>query len=111
VTGQKAKTVSQEAMSSLVDYPWPGNVRELANTIERLLILSSGDVISLEDLPPNIRFPSGVTGGPASLQEMERLHLIRMLDHTGGKKMQAARLLGIDLKTLNSKIKRYNIPL
>ena len=111
VTGQKAKTVSSEAMSSLVDYLWPGNVRELANTIERLLILTSGDVISLEDLPPNIRFPSGLTGGPASLVEMERLHLIRVLDHTGGKKMQAARLLGIDLKTLNSKIKRYNISL
>ncbi|MGB4781649.1 sigma 54-interacting transcriptional regulator, partial [Candidatus Methylomirabilis sp.] len=111
VTGQKAKTVFPEAMPLLADYPWPGNVRELANTIERLLILSSGDVISLEDLPPNIRFPSGLTGGPASLVEMERLHLIRVLDHTGGKKMQAARLLGIDLKTLNSKIKRYNIPL
>lgn len=109
VTGQKAKTVSPEAMPSLVDYPWPGNVRELANTIERLLILSPGDVIGLEDLPPNIRFPSGVSGGLASLAEMERLHLIRVLDHTGGKKMQAARLLGIDLKTLNSKITRYNI--
>ncbi|MBZ0160803.1 MAG: sigma-54 dependent transcriptional regulator, partial [bacterium] len=52
VTGQKAKIVSPEAIPSLVDYPWPGNVRELANTIERLLILSSGDVIGLEDLPP-----------------------------------------------------------
>lgn len=111
VTGQKAKTVSQEAVHALTDYSWPGNARELANTIERLLILSSGNVIGLEDLPPNIRFPSGHTGGPASLQEMERLHLIRVLDHTRGKKMQAARLLGIDLKTLNSKIKRYNIPL
>jgi DNA-binding NtrC family response regulator len=108
-TGHKAKTLSPEAIHSLMDYPWPGNVRELANAIERLQILSSSDVIGLEDLPPNIRFPSGSTGGPVSLVEMERLHLIRVLDHTGGKKMQAARLLGIDLKTLNSKIKRYNI--
>jgi DNA-binding NtrC family response regulator len=111
VTGQQAKTASREAMQSLVDYPWPGNVRELANTIERLLILSSGDTVGPEDLPPNIRFPSGSAAGPVSLAEMERLHLIRVLDHTGGKKMRAARLLGIDLKTLNSKIKRYNIPL
>ena len=110
-TGQPAKTLSLEALQSLVDYPWPGNVRELANTIERLQILSSSDVIGLEDLPPNIRFPGGSTGGPVSLAEMERLHLIRVLDHTKGKKMQAARLLGIDLKTLNSKIKRYNISL
>lgn len=109
--GQKAKTISREAIQSLMDYPWPGNVRELANAMERLQILSSGAVIGLEDLPPNIRFPSGSTGGPVSLVEMERLHLIRVLDHTGGKKMQTARLLGIDLKTLNSKIKRYNIHL
>lgn len=44
------------------------------------------------------------------MEAMERVHLIRVLDHTGGK-MQAARLLGIDLKTLNGKIKRYNISL
>ncbi|MCZ7625127.1 MAG: sigma-54 dependent transcriptional regulator [Candidatus Methylomirabilis sp.] len=111
VTGQKAKAISNEAIDALAEYPWPGNVRELANTIERLQILTPGDVIGPEDLPPNIRFPSGVAGGPVSLAEMERLHLIRVLDHTKGKKMQAARLLGIDLKTLNSKIKRYNIPL
>jgi DNA-binding NtrC family response regulator len=110
-SSRQSKTVSREAMQSLADYPWPGNVRELANTLERLQILSSGNVIDLEDLPPNVRFPGGSTGGPASLAEMERLHLIRVLDHTKGKKMQAARLLGIDLKTLNSKIKRYNIPL
>jgi len=111
VTGQKLKTISPEAMQSLVDYPWPGNVRELANTTERQMILTPGDVIGLEDLPPNIRAPGGPAGGPASLAEMERLHLTRVLAHTRGRKMQAARLLGIDLKTLNSKIKRYSIPL
>ncbi len=111
VTGQKAKTISPGALQSLVDYPWPGNVRELANTIERLMILAPGDVIGPEDLPPNVRIPGGHAGGPASLAEMERLHVTRVLAHTRGRKMQAARLLGIDLKTLNSKIKRYNIPL
>lgn len=111
VTGQKAKTISAVALQSLVDYPWPGNVRELANTIERLMILAPGDVIGPEDLPPDIRLPGGPAAGPASLAEMERLHLTRVLAHTRGRKMQAARLLGIDLKTLNSKIKRYNIPL
>lgn len=109
ITDQQAKRISREAMQSLADYPWPGNVRELANTIERLQILTPGDTISFEDLPPNIQCPSGSPVGPVSLAEMERLHLIRVLDHTKGKKMQAARLLGIDLKTLNSKIKRYNI--
>ncbi len=111
VTGQKAKTISPEALQLLENYPWPGNVRELANTIERLMILTPGDVIGPEDLPPNVRIPGGPAGGPASLAEMERLHVTRVLAHTRGRKIQAARLLGIDLKTLNSKIKRYNIPL
>jgi transcriptional regulator of acetoin/glycerol metabolism len=83
----------------------------LANAVERLVILSPGDVIGLEALPPHIRNASAPAGGPASLAEMERLHLTRVLAETGGRKMKAARLLGIDLKTLNSKIKRYNIPL
>ena len=110
VTGQKARTITPDALRLLVDYPWPGNVRELANTIERLMILTPGDVIGPEDMPPNIQRSSGPAGGPASLAEMERLHLTRVLAETGGRKMKAARLLGIDLKTLNSKIKRYNIP-
>jgi len=111
VTGQRARTIAPDALRLVVDYPWPGNVRELANTIERLMILSPGDVIGPEDLPPNIQSSSGQAGGPASLAEMERLHVTRVLAETGGRKMKAARLLGIDLKTLNSKIKRYNIPI
>ncbi|HSC69735.1 MAG TPA: helix-turn-helix domain-containing protein, partial [Candidatus Methylomirabilis sp.] len=73
-----------------------------------------GPVVTPEDLPPNIRAPigpsPGSTQGSASLSEMERVHIARVLSETGGKKMKAARLLGIDIKTLNQKIKRYNIP-
>jgi len=115
VTGKKAKGISPEALQLLLGYPWPGNVRELMNTIERLIILTPGEVIGLEDLPPNIRSPIGPphgrARGPASLAEMERLHITRVLSETRGKKMQAARLLGIDLKTLNHKIKIYRIPI
>jgi DNA-binding NtrC family response regulator len=109
IPGQPTKTVSPEALQLLGEYSWPGNVRELANTIERLMILAPGEVIGPDDLPSNIRMPPGTVPGPRSLAEMERLHLMRVLRETGGKKMRAARLLGIDLKTLNSKIKRYNI--
>ena len=55
--------------------------------------------------------PAALPPASSSLAEMERLHVMRVLAETRGKKMQAARLLGIDLKTLNQKIKRYNIPL
>jgi DNA-binding NtrC family response regulator len=109
--GYAGRTLSPEAWQLLMDYPWPGNVRELANTIERLLILTPGQVIAPEDLPADIRFDGGPARGPTSLAEMERLHLTRVLKETGGKKMQAARLLGIDIKTLNKKIKDYGIPL
>jgi DNA-binding NtrC family response regulator len=110
-TGYPPKAISPEALQTLVDYPWPGNVRELANTIERLLILTPGGTIGLNDLPSNIRESTAPIHGPSSLAEMERLHLIRILKETGGKKMQTARLLGIDLKTLNKKIRDYHIPL
>jgi len=107
--GYAVKALSPEAREVLVNYSWPGNVRELANTVERLLILAPGEVIGPDDLPANIRSGSAPASGPSSLAEMERLHLARVLQQTGGKKMQAARLLGIDIKTLNQKIKRYNI--
>ncbi len=110
-TGYPAKRLSPEALRLLVEYAWPGNARELANTIERLLILAPGEVIGPDDLPTNIRVPGGPAAGPSSLAEMERVHLARVLAETRGKKMQAARLLGIDIKTLNKKIKDYGIPL
>jgi len=113
--GDPAKTVAPEAMDLLRDYPWPGNVRELTNTMERLMILTPGEVIRPEDLPSNFQRGAGPPAvpslGPTSLAEMERLHIARVLKDTGGRKMQAARLLGIDLKTLNHKIKIYNISL
>ena len=110
-TSYTRKTLSSEALQLLTDYAWPGNVRELANTIERLLILAPGDVIGPDDLPTNLRIPGGPVGGPSSLAEMERIHVVRVLKETGGRKMQAARLLGIDIKTLNKKIKDYRIEL
>jgi len=111
-----AKAMAPEAMRALSEYPWPGNVRELSNMVERLAILAPGPVIGLEDLPPSLRAaprpaaPARPPEAPPSLAEMEREHIARVLAHTRGKKMQAARLLGIDLKTLNKKIKDYRIP-
>jgi DNA-binding NtrC family response regulator len=114
-TGTPPKTLASETLRLLMAYGWPGNVRELANAIERLVILAPGPVVTPDDLPPNLRAAIGPpplpARGPASLSEMERVHIARVLSETGGKKMQAARLLGIDIKTLNQKIKRYHIPL
>jgi DNA-binding NtrC family response regulator len=111
--GRPVKAVSKEASTLLVDYPWPGNVRELANTIERLVILSPGPVIGPVDLPPNVREPqqalAEVDAPDLPLIEMERRHIVKVLERTQGKKAEAARLLGIHLKTLNRKLKQYRI--
>ena len=111
--GQQAKLVSEEASAFLVDYPWPGNVRELANTIERLVILSPGPVIGPVDLPPDVREPqqalAEVDAPDLPLIEMERRYIAKVLERTQGKKAEAARLLGIHLKTLNRKLKQYRI--
>jgi DNA-binding NtrC family response regulator len=114
-TSYTRKTLSPEALQLLTDYAWPGNVRELGNLVERLVILTPGDLIGPEDLPPAFRASQGAPPlpprGPVSLAEMERAHVARILAETGGRKLQAARLLGIDIKTLNKKIKDYRIEL
>ncbi len=111
--GQQKKSVSPEVMRLFMQYAWPGNVRELANTIERLVLLTPGTIIVPEDLPSNIRptldLPSEEGDAPLPLAEVERVSIIRALKYTQGKKAPAARLLGIDVKTLTHKIQRYNI--
>ncbi len=111
--GQPIKRFTPEAMARLRHYDWPGNVRELTNTIEGLTLLAPGDEIREEDLPPGLR-PSGrsVTEDsdePLPLSEVERIYIQRALRYTEGKKAPAARLLGIDVKTLRSKIRLYEI--
>jgi transcriptional regulator with PAS, ATPase and Fis domain len=113
--GQKAKAIAPEVIEFLTRYSWPGNIRELANTAERLAILAQGQVIGLADLPSNAH-PAQTSAGdqgssPLSLAQMERLHIMTVLSYTGGRKAKAARILGIDAKTLNHKIKVYHISL
>jgi len=111
--GTEPKTMSRRALRILMQYHWPGNVRELANLIENVNLLAAGDVILPEDLPralqPAGSFESMAIEVPLPFTEMERLHIMRALDFTGGKKAPAARLLGIDVKTLTNKIKTYKI--
>jgi DNA-binding NtrC family response regulator len=113
IIGQPPKQISRRALALLMQYHWPGNVRELANTIESVCLLSVGETILPDDLPPalqpSVSFESRSIDIPLPLSEMERLHIVRALDYTAGKKAPAARLLGIDVKTLSNKIKSYGI--
>ena len=103
--------VTPEAMNLLVRHDWPGNVRELENTMERLVVLSPGPYIE----PPDLSFAGTIlsapapTSGPTSLKDLERDHILLTLQRCDGHKSEAAKVLGIDRKTLREKLKRYNI--
>ena len=113
--GKKVVGLSPEAARHLLDYPWPGNVRELRNCMERAVTLTSFETISCDVLPPKIqnsprvsvRPPDPHEDGLISLEEMERRHILLVLDAVQGNKTLAARILGLDRKTLYRKLEIY----
>jgi DNA-binding NtrC family response regulator len=100
--------VAAQAARVLVDYDWPGNVRELENSVERAMALTSFNELSVEDLPPKIRehrraILATATGVPEELiplHEVERRYVHQVLDAVGGNKTMAAKILGIDRRSL-----------
>jgi len=98
---------TSEAMTALQEYDYPGNVRELRQIVERAVLSATPPEVQLEDLPWYLRHAN--TAPQMSLEELERHHIVRVLEHTRGKKTQAARILGISRKTLLEKRKRYNL--
>jgi transcriptional regulator with GAF, ATPase, and Fis domain len=122
--------IAPEVLSLLENYSWPGNVRELENAVERAVVIAPGDEISRECLRPEIADPQAAravvregAGASAGIDvgrgvnfydEVRRFEIDlirRALDQTGGHQSRAARLLGMNPTTLNSKIKTYNINL
>jgi len=106
--------LSREALECLKQYSWPGNIRELQNAVERMRILSGGGPIDIQDLPSTLRNRSPLpasSGAPVEmpLEELERIHILRCLDHFDGNKTRAAQSLGITIKTLYNKLHRYGI--
>jgi transcriptional regulator with GAF, ATPase, and Fis domain len=105
--GEAGKTIlgfARETLEFLTAYRWPGNVRELQHVVERAVALSSSALILPEDLPPEIRAESlpapELPRARMSLDEVKRWYVGRVLDETGGNKLRAAELLGIDRRTL-----------
>ena len=108
--------ITPGCMDILIHYPWPGNVRELENAMERGVILMRGDYLDEESLPILIKkwaeeesgdITAGLEGLPSSLEEAEKLVILKTLDEVGGNKSEAARRLGITRKTLQSKLSKY----
>ena len=102
---------SDDALRALMNYSWPGNVRELQNLIQQLVVMTDGDVIDVPDFPSLMRFSVNDTGGlDRSLAEVEAEYIRNVLASVDGNKTQAAKILGIDRKTLREKLKTHNLP-
>ncbi|MDX6695771.1 MAG: two-component system, NtrC family, response regulator HydG [Blastocatellia bacterium] len=121
-----ALDVSAEARRQLEGYGWPGNVRELRNCLERAAALSTGDMIEAAQVLPGRAAGAATTGTPeaemasaqasnantgetppATLDQLERQHILRVLDETGGNRERAAAILGISARTLYRKLREY----
>ncbi len=105
--------VSAEAMDVLISYSWPGNVRELRNTLEGIVVLSPRDRIELSDVPMHIRGSATaqmVLRAGMTMEEIEKEAIRRTLEHTGGKRSEAAKILGLTVRALQRKIKEHQLP-
>jgi DNA-binding NtrC family response regulator len=123
--GRRGLRLSPEAERALTSYSWPGNVRELRNVLERAALLCGRDALEASDLrfetppqpqaggltPAAAAVPTDGTGSQLTLEELEKLHIERVVRELGGRVTEAAQRLGIPRSTLYQKIKRYGIGL
>jgi two-component system response regulator HydG len=115
VRGREIQGLSAPAAEKLSAYSWPGNVRELQNCIERAVALARYDQIMVDDLSEKIRnyrrshvlVASDDPDELASMEEVERSYVLRVLEAVGGNKSKAAQVLGFDRATLYRKLERY----
>jgi len=105
--GKPKLRFSENAISVLKNYHWPGNVRELENVVQRLVVMTEGDLIEVPDLPSLMRFSAlQKTGLNRTLSEVEAEYIRNVLTSVGGNKTRAAEILGIDRKTLREKLSK-----
>ncbi|WP_010584372.1 sigma-54-dependent Fis family transcriptional regulator [Schlesneria paludicola] len=116
--GRSVTAILPAALSTLTNYGWPGNVRELQNTIERAVILCSGDTIGPNDVQlsalgrsesPSLTSSSSAGYRPVSIDIIEQEHILATLEWTKWNKSQAAHILEIERSTLDRKLKKYEV--
>ena len=117
--GKDIHSISPDAMKALLSYRWPGNVRELEHQIERAVTLTSASVLSLDDFDfirnagsnAAEEASSGQSADQQSLEDMERVHILKVLKDVDFNKSRASEILGIDRATLYRKAQKYGIAL
>ena len=112
--GKQIQSIEPAYIEALKRHPWKGNVRELRNVVEWSMIIVEGNCLTVNDLPVEIQNAQAIqTGEPTfsdfELANMERKHIIKVLQYTAGNKTEAARLMHIGLTTLYRKIEEYDI--
>jgi len=116
---RKVSDISEAVLNLFQSYSWPGNVRELRNTLERAVIVCDGGLVETKHLPPGfgqsvkvvVNDPDAVhLGVGTTVEEAEKLLILKTLQATNNNKTRAAEILGISLKTLHNKLKEYGRP-
>jgi DNA-binding NtrC family response regulator len=104
------RSISRPARELLEAYDWPGNVRELRNVVERMVMLTDGIKLTVDDVPAELRraVEQGAAGS-ASMEAVRKRHVRHVLEQTGGNKKRAAEMLGIDRSTLYAWLDRYEL--
>ena len=110
-TNRKPLKLSEEYATALENNNWKGNIRELKNVIERSVILTDSDILQTDTLPADFLNEVGSTKALSSfsLANIEKKHIQKILQHTGGNKAETARLLEIGIATLYRKIEEYHL--
>ncbi len=107
------KYLSPEAVKTMNEYHWPGNIRELKNAMQRAYLMSEGKLVAVDHLPADVLTPEVVHKeedySEMTLEELERRHICRTLDHMKGNKTKTAKTLGITVKTLYNKLHSYGM--
>ena len=109
--GKRIERIDDKYVAALERHEWPGNVRELRNVVERSLIMTEGDTLSADALSLEFRTSpgEGKAGSTLALDELERRHILKVLEYTRGNKAETARLLGIGIATLYRKLESYGV--
>jgi len=113
-------TVTDAALDWMVAQRWPGNVRELENAVERAVVLAGSDVLDVVDFQPQVQagvspLPTAADAGSEyplarlSLEALEKMHIEKILELSGGQKARAAAILGINRTTLWKKLRQYGV--
>jgi len=117
--GNEPKKMTGDTLKFFMNYRWPGNVRELENTIERLVILASGDTIRAEHVPDSLKtatscpelIPSDIPDAGLNMEELlenaEKTLLQKALEKSGGVKTEAAKLLGLSFRSFRHRLQKY----